>query len=107
MTSVKRPVSFTRDTSSPEDGQCGRASKAVLEQFNSVFSTATTVPEPIIIHEKIWAEEPFFFGAPPHVMPPGVLTSLSSDVLRESVENIRFVGTETFVIKKDHMSGRH
>ncbi|KAI1452292.1 putative amine oxidase [Annulohypoxylon moriforme] len=124
MTSTKGPISFTRDTSSPDDdqwsitcflvGDMGRAwnkfsgaerQKAVLDQFNAVFSTATNVPEPIAIHEKIWAEEPFFFGAPSPVMAPGVLTSLGSDVLREPVGNIHFVGTETSVVWKGYMDG--
>ncbi|KAI0885021.1 putative amine oxidase [Annulohypoxylon maeteangense] len=124
MTSMKGPISFTRDTSSPDDdqwsitcfvvGEMGRVwnklseaerQKAVLEQFNTVFSTATAVPEPIAIHEKIWADEPFFFGAPSPVMAPGVLTSLGSDVLREQARNIHFVGTETSVVWKGYMDG--
>ncbi|KAI1410984.1 putative amine oxidase [Hypoxylon sp. FL1857] len=124
MTSTKGPISFTRDTSVPDDdqwsiscfvvGEFGRVwnkssekerREAVLKQFNSVFSTATTVPEPIAIHEKIWSEEPYFLGAPSPVMGPGVLTSLGSDVLREPVGNIHFVGTETSVIWKGYMDG--
>ncbi|KAI0130921.1 putative amine oxidase [Daldinia grandis] len=124
MTSYKGPVSFTRDTSVPEDdqwsitcfivGNMGRAwnkhseaerREAVLEQFNSVFSTATAVPKPIAIHERIWSEEPYFLGAPSPVMGPGVLTSLGSDVLRAAVGNIHFVGTETSVVWKGYMDG--
>ncbi|XXG97383.1 hypothetical protein Hte_003684 [Hypoxylon texense] len=124
MTSHKGPVSFTRDTSVPDDdqwsitcflvGSMGRAwsessdaerRKAVLEQFSAVFSTAATVPKPIAIHEKIWSEEPYFLGAPCPVMPPGVLTSLGSDVLREPVGNVHFVGTETSVVWKGYMDG--
>ncbi|KAI0853840.1 putative amine oxidase [Daldinia vernicosa] len=124
MTSYKGPVSFSRDTSVPEDdqwsitcfivGDMGRAwnkyskaerQEAVLEQFNSVFSTATAVPKPITIHEQIWSEEPYFLGAPSPVMGPGVLTSLGSDVLRKPVGNIHFVGTETSVVWKGYMDG--
>ncbi|KAI1135341.1 putative amine oxidase [Hypoxylon sp. FL0543] len=124
MTSDRGPVSFTRDTSVPDDdqwsiscfivGEFGRAwsksaetkrREAVLGQFNSVFSTVTAVPEPIAIHEKIWSEDPYFLGAPSPVMGPGVLTTLGSDVLREPVGNIHFVGTETSVIWKGYMDG--
>ncbi|OTA85280.1 hypothetical protein M434DRAFT_36162 [Hypoxylon sp. CO27-5] len=124
MTSFKGPISFTRDTSVPEDdqwsiscfvvGEFGRdwnkssvkdRREAVLGQFKSVFSTVTTALEPIAIHEKIWSEEPYFLGAPSPVMGPGVLTSLGSDVLREPVGNIHFVGTETSVIWKGYMDG--
>ncbi|KAI1802627.1 putative amine oxidase [Daldinia bambusicola] len=124
MTSYKGPISFTRDTSAPEDdqwsitcffvGDMGRAwstyseeerRAAVLEQFNSVFSTVTTVPKPIAIHEKIWSEDPYFLGAPSPVMGPGVLTSLGSDVLRAPVGNIHFIGTETSVVWKGYMDG--
>ncbi|KAI1480711.1 putative amine oxidase [Daldinia eschscholtzii] len=124
MTSYKGPISFTRDTSAPEDdqwsitcflvGDMGRVwSKssseerraAVLEQFNSVFSTATTVPKPIAVHEKIWSEDPYFLGAPSPVMGPGVLTSLGSDALRAPVGNIHFIGTETSIVWKGYMDG--
>lgn len=124
MASYKGPISFTRDTSAPEDdqwsiscflvGDMGRTwnksseskrREAVLEQFNAVFSTATIVPQPIATHEKRWAEEPYFLGAPSPVMGPGVLTSLGSDVLREPVGNIHFVGTETSVVWKGYMDG--
>ncbi|KAI4867004.1 putative amine oxidase [Hypoxylon rubiginosum] len=124
MTSHKGPISFTRDTSVPDDdqwsitcflvGSTGRAwsksseaepREAVVEQFNAVFSTAATVPKPIAMHEKIWSEEPYFLGAPCPVMPPGVLTSLGSDVLREPVGNVHFIGTETSVVWKGYMDG--
>lgn len=124
MTSHKGPISFTRDTSAPEDdqwsitcflvGDTGRSwsalseaerREAVLEHFNGVFSTLVSVPKPIAIHEKIWTEDPYFLGAPCPVMPPGVLTSLGSDVLREPVGNMHFIGTETSVIWKGYMDG--
>ncbi|KAI1097659.1 putative amine oxidase [Jackrogersella minutella] len=124
MDSYKGPIAFTRDTSAPDDDQwsisCfvvgdmgrewGKASaakrhEAVLEQFNTVFSTAATVPNPIAIHEKMWMQEPYFFGAPCPIMAPGVLTSLGSDVLREPVGNIHFVGTETSIVWKGYMDG--
>ncbi|KAI8960644.1 putative amine oxidase [Daldinia sp. FL1419] len=124
MTSYKGPVSFTRDTSVPEDdqwsitcflvGEMGRTwnkspkderQEAVLEQFSSVFSTVATIPKPIAIHERIWSEDPYFLGAPSPVMGPGVLTSLGSDVLRTPVGNIHFIGTETSVVWKGYMDG--
>ncbi|KAI1389088.1 putative amine oxidase [Hypoxylon trugodes] len=124
MTSYKGPISFTRDTSAPEDdqwsiscfvvGEMGRVwnklseaerREAILEQFNSVFSTAVTVPQPIAIHEQRWSEQPYFLGAPSPIMAPGVLTSLGSYVLREPVGNIHFVGTETSIVWKGYMDG--
>ncbi|OTB01150.1 hypothetical protein M426DRAFT_323666 [Hypoxylon sp. CI-4A] len=124
MDSEKGPVSFTRDTSVPEDdqwslscfltGDLGRAwnqlpeierKEAVLSQIRVVYSSAAAVPEPIAVHEQRWSEEPYFFGAPSPVMGPGVLTALGSDVFRESVGNIHFIGTETSIVWKGYMDG--
>lgn len=117
-------ITFSRDSSEPEDGQysitCFHAGETgrswsrlsaedrqatVLSEFRTAFETATgsTVPEPINIIEKEWAKDPWALGAPSPIMPPGILTSDAGKALCEPVGNVHFVGTETADVWRGYM----
>lgn len=120
----KGPVTFTRDTSVPADGQwsitcfivgdrgrewskLSRASrrKQVWGQFTQAFGKFVQgIPEPSNILEMEWTKEAFFLGAPCPVMTPGILTSVGNE-LATPFGNIHFVGTETAHVWRGYMEG--
>ncbi|KAF5505554.1 putative flavin-containing monoamine oxidase A [Colletotrichum siamense] len=119
------PIVFSRDTCVPDDQQYSitcfhvaepgrqwsklRAEErreAVLKQFRTMFGTFVDgVPEPIKIIEKEWTKDPWARGAPSPVMGPGVLTSDAGKAVREPVDHIHFIGTETSLVWKGYMEG--
>ncbi|RDA88399.1 hypothetical protein CP532_5638 [Ophiocordyceps camponoti-leonardi (nom. inval.)] len=119
------PISFTRDTCIPEDGQysitCFHAGdsgrewsrlsaeerkRAVLENFNAAFSKVVpNVPQPINIVEKDWLKDPWALGGPGPVLKPGVLTSDAGKRICEPFDNVYFVGTETAPVWRGYMDG--
>lgn len=125
FTSDNGPISFTRDTCSPEDeqysitcfhtGQPGRdwsklpaqeRQDAVLAQFRAAFHVAVEeIPAPIKIIEKEWVKDPWAQGAPTPVMGPGLMTSDAGKSIREPFGSIHFVGTETSLVWKGYMEG--
>ncbi|KAF8855766.1 putative flavin-containing amine oxidase [Acephala macrosclerotiorum] len=115
FTSLAGPVSFTRDTSVPSDsqfsltcflvGSTGRSwstlspikrRQAVLDQIAGMVEEEhkRKVYETEEIIEQEWIKEQWSQGAPCPVMEPGLLNRYA-DVLRRSVGNCHFVGTET------------
>ncbi|KAJ5281276.1 flavin-containing amine oxidase [Penicillium angulare] len=124
MDCEKGPVTFTRDTSVPEDGQwsitcfivgdrgrewskLSRASrqKQVWGQITQAFgSFVEDVPEPSNVLEMEWAKQAFFLGAPCPVMTPGTLTSVG-DKIATPFGNVHFVGTETAQVWRGYMEG--
>ncbi|KAJ4251850.1 hypothetical protein NW762_011147 [Fusarium torreyae] len=124
FTSLDGPISFTRDTSVPEDGQysitcfmVGQPGRdwsrlspkdrrdVVLKQFRAASSAAVDrVPEPINIIEKDWSKDHWFQGGPSPVMKPGVMTG-AGKAIRDPFQNIHFVGTETSLVWKGYMEG--
>lgn len=124
--STETAITFTRDTSVPEDGQysitcfhtgeTGRSwsrlsaedrQATALREFRTAFETVTgsAVPEPINIIEKEWAKDPWALGAPSAIMPPGILTSDAGKALCEPFGDIHFVGTETADLWRGYMDG--
>ncbi|VBB79769.1 Putative Amine oxidase [Podospora comata] len=125
-------VSFTRETSVPEDNQWSitcfivgdparelskyaqkvRREK-VWAQFKQVFEGSgvlkgAKVPEPIQVHEIAWKRNQYADGAPTAVMGPGMLTELGEvtvNPLREPWRRVHFVGTETSLVWKGYMDG--
>lgn len=124
-TSTTGAIAFTRDTSTPANGQfsitcfhtgqTGREwsklsseerRKVVLEQIQNIFSIAVdTIPEPINVIEKEWTKDPWARGNPNPVMMPGLMTSAAGQSIRDSYKNVHFVGTETSLIWKGYMEG--
>ncbi|KAK4174450.1 hypothetical protein QBC36DRAFT_39519 [Triangularia setosa] len=125
-------VSFTRETSVPEDNQwsitCFIAGdparelskyaqkvrrQKVWEQFTQAFEGSGVLkggkmPEPIHVHEIAWKKNQYADGAPTAVMGPGVLTELgkvTANPLREPWGRVHFVGTETSLVWKGYMDG--
>lgn len=118
------PSSFSRDTSIPDDdqwsiscfivGEPGRQwsrlsaesrAQVMWKQFIDIFgSVVDHIPTPVNTIEQEWSKEAFIWGAPSPVMGPGVLTSVGS-LLRHSVGNVHFVGTEYSYIWKGYMEG--
>ncbi|KAM5350054.1 hypothetical protein ACJ41O_006559 [Fusarium nematophilum] len=121
------PISFSRDTSVPEDdqytitcfhvGDKGREwSKldpaarraAVLQQFCAAFSSVVgegAVPDPVKIIEKEWSKDPWTRGGPATVMGPGIMTSEAGKAIRDPVGRVHFAGTETAFVWKGYMEG--
>lgn len=118
-------IAFTRDTCTPENGQfsitcfhvgeTGRKWSAledterrrvVLEEFKAAFGTIVSeIPEPLNIIEKEWTKDPWARGNPNPVMMPGLMTSDAGQSIREPVQHVHFVGTETSYEWKGYMEG--
>lgn len=118
-------IAFTRDTCTPENGQfsitcfhvgeTGRKwskldaderRRAVLAEFRAAFSTAVKeIPEPLNIIEKEWTKDPWTRGNPNPVMMPGLITSEPGQCIRDPVQHVHFVGTETSYTWKGYMEG--
>lgn len=121
------PISFSRDTSVPQDSQwsitCfsvgdkGRQwskmnaqdrQNAVLKQFRAAFSSVVGedgVPEPVEIIEKEWSKDPWAQGAPSTVLGPGILTGEAGQTIRDPFKHIHFAGTETAIVWKGYLEG--
>ncbi|SMR41499.1 unnamed protein product [Zymoseptoria tritici ST99CH_1A5] len=78
--------------------------KAVIDQIHQLFSPFADVEEPIEIVEQIWRNEQWSQGCPCPVMGPGGLTKWEQ-TLREPVDRLHFVGTETSYEWKGYMEG--
>ncbi|KIW10695.1 hypothetical protein PV08_11659 [Exophiala spinifera] len=122
--SVTGPVSFTRDTSIPADGQwsisCfivgepGRrwsqlpdvlGRQRIWEQFSRAFgSVVASVPQPVNVIKMEWTKEAWFGGAPSPVMGPGILSTVGH-ALKTPCGDVHFVGTETADVWKGYMEG--
>ncbi|KAF9891900.1 hypothetical protein FE257_002863 [Aspergillus nanangensis] len=119
-----RPISFSRDTSIPDDNQwsitcfiVGNRARRWSElskeerqdqawkQFTETFgSIVETVPLPTNTLEMIWKTQPFFWGAPCPVMPLEVLTTVGGE-LEAPFGNVHFVGAETSDVWRGYMEG--
>jgi monoamine oxidase len=121
------PISFSRDTSIPEDeqwsitcfhvGDKGRQwsklgakdrQAAVLLQFDVAFSSALSggvVPKPIKILEKDWSKDAWTRGSPATISRPGTMTSDAGKSLRDPFGRVHFAGTETAYVWKGYMEG--
>lgn len=125
-TSTGTAISFTRDSSVPEDnqysltcfhaGDTGRSwsgksaedrQATVLKEIQNAFEAATgaRIPEPVNVIEKEWVKDPWALGAPSAVMPPGVFTSDAGKTLCEPCGNVHFIGTETADVWRGYMDG--
>ncbi|KAL4995598.1 flavin-containing amine oxidase [Aspergillus recurvatus] len=121
------PISFSRDTSVPADGQwsisCfivgarGRKWARLPEakrheqawmQFEACFGAVLgegQVPKPDRTFEMDWAKEPFFGGAPCPVLPAGHAMLNAGSELGRPFGRIHFVGTETATAWRGYMEG--
>ena len=64
--------------------------------------------KPIEVFEQEWSKEEYSKGAPCPVSGPGVLSKVGGEeagVLRQSVRNLHFVGTETSTVWAGYMEG--
>lgn len=131
FTSLQGPVSYTADTCVDADdqhsitcfmiGDSGRMwsklpkaqrRQQVLNQFQAVFGASLgdgdrdiVIPAPVNVIEKDWSKEPWVWGNPCPVMPPGLMTSDAGKTIRAPFRNVHFVGTETALVWKGYMEG--
>ncbi|KAL4911372.1 hypothetical protein BDW74DRAFT_164885 [Aspergillus multicolor] len=119
------PISFSRDTSIPADGQWSiscfiigargrewaklskeeRDQKA-WDQFEACFGAVVgEVPKPERAFEMNWLKEPFFEGAPCPVFPAGDAMIAAGNELDKAFGDIHFVGTGTATIWRGYMEG--
>ena len=124
-TSLTGFVSFTFDTSVPQDSQFSmtcfivggtgrkwsmlpplKRRQAVLDQIASMVGEGNKhlVYETVETIEQEWIKEPWSQGAPSPVMGPGLLNKYA-DTLRKTWANVHFVGTETAFEWKGYMEG--
>jgi len=63
------------------------------------------VQKPIGYTEQIWSNEEFSAGCPCPAFPPGLMTEVGAEVVKEKWGRIHFVGTETSEVWRGYMEG--
>ena len=76
--------------------------QAVLKQLTQCFGSQAQ--EPTHYLEQNWSAEPWSYGGPVTLMPPGVLTTFGS-ALYEPFDRIHWAGTETALKWCGYMDG--